>query len=354
MNNPQQTARVGLFFLLGIALTWVTFETLSGGKISNDEGYAILAGFESVRELKPGDEVRMAGVRIGDVKSTRLTNGRAEAILRIDNGISIKSDATASIVMSGLIGTNYIGIDLGSRDATDLVPKEQTLGRMSLLQQMIPFLRPPMEPLAEIRTKNTPDLNAMMSQIGELGKKLEGALGNIGNALGGDAESPGLMQKLDQLVTENRESIQKATANLSAITEKVNKGEGTLGRLLNDPKLHDELVATIDEIKSSAAEAKTFVANAQSIINEVKAGKGAIGALVFDQKAGDDLKASIANLRSVSDKISRGEGTLGKLLSDDSMLRDAQAIMKKADRALDGLDDTGPITAVGVVARGLF
>jgi phospholipid/cholesterol/gamma-HCH transport system substrate-binding protein len=36
------------------------------------------------------------------------------------------------------------------------------------------------------------------------------------------------------------------------------------------------------------------------------------------------------------------------------MLRDAQAIMKKADRALDGLDDTGPITAVGVVARGLF
>ena len=82
--------------------------------------------------------------------------------------------------------------------------------------------------------------------------------------------------------------------------------------------------------------------------------EGAIGTLVFDQKAGDDLKASIANLRSVSDKISRGEGTLGKLLSDDAMLRDAQAIMKKADRALDGLDDSGPITAVGVVARGLF
>ena len=32
-NNPQQTARVGLFFLLGMALIWVTFETLSGGKL---------------------------------------------------------------------------------------------------------------------------------------------------------------------------------------------------------------------------------------------------------------------------------------------------------------------------------
>jgi phospholipid/cholesterol/gamma-HCH transport system substrate-binding protein len=56
----------------------------------------------------------------------------------------------------------------------------------------------------------------------------------------------------------------------------------------------------------------------------------------------------------VSDKISRGEGTLGKLLGDDSLLKDAQAIMKKADRALDGFDDTGPITAVGVAYRGLF
>ena len=101
-------------------------------------------------------------------------------------------------------------------------------------------------------------------------------------------------------------------------------------------------------------DAKNFIANAQSIIDEVKKGKGAIGTLVFDQKAGDDLKASIANLRSVSDKINSGQGTLGKLLSDDSLVRDAQAVMKKADRALDGLDDTGPITAVGVVARGLF
>ena len=331
MNNAQQTARVGLFFLLGIALTWVTFETLSGGKVFQDKGYQLVAGFESLKELKEGDEVRMAGVKIGEVAKTRLAGRRAEAVLRIDSTIGIKSDATASIVMAGLIGTNYIGIDLGSANAPDLPPG------------------------AEIKTKTTPDLNSVMSQIGEMGKKLEGALGNLGGALSGDGKGgPGIIQKVDQLVTENRENIQKTTANLQSITDKVNKGEGTLGKLINDPKLHDELVTTLDEIKKGAADAKTFIANAQSIIDQVKAGKGTLGALVFDQKAGDDLKASIANLRSVSDKLSRGEGTLGKLINDDSMLRDAQAIMKKADRALDGLDDTGPITAVGVVFNGLF
>lgn len=335
MNNAQQTIRVGLFFLLGVALTWVTFETLSGGRVLQDKGYTLVAGFESLKELKQGDEVRMAGVKIGEVANTRLANDRAagrraEAVLRINSNVKIKSDATAAIVMAGLIGTNYISIDLGSAEAADLPAG------------------------AEIRTKTTPDLNAVMSQIGQLGQKLEGALGNIGTALAGDASKPGLVQKLDQLVTENRDSLRATTSNLQQITDKVNRGEGTLGKIINDPKLHDELVATIGEIKSAAGEAKTFVANAQAIVNEVKSGKGAIGALVFDQKVGDDVRASVANLRSVSDKIAKGEGTLGKLLGDDTIARDVQAIMKKADRALDGLDDSGPITAVGVVANGLF
>jgi phospholipid/cholesterol/gamma-HCH transport system substrate-binding protein len=331
MQNSQQTARVGLFFLLGVALIWVTFETLSGGKVFKDQGYHLVAGFESLKELKTGDEVRMAGVKIGEVEKTRLAGRRAEALLRIAPDVKVKSDATATIVMAGLIGTNYISVDLGTDAAGELADG------------------------AEIRTKTTPDLNAVMSQIGELGKKLEGALGNLGGALTGDGKGgPGIIQKVDALVTENRESIAKTTANLQSITDKVNRGEGTLGKLINDDKLHADLIAGIAEIKAGATEAKNFIANAQGIIDQVKSGKGAVGALVFDAKAGDDMKASIANLRSVSDKLARGEGTLGKLLSDDTMFKDVQSMMKKANRALDGLDDSGPITAVGVLANGLF
>lgn len=354
MNNPQQSARVGLFFLLGLALIWVTFETLTGGKVLKDEGYTLLAGFESLKELKEGDEVRMAGVRIGEVKSTRLGSRRAEAVLRIDSHVAIKSDATAVIVMAGLLGTNYISVDLGTAAAPDLVPADRRRDQRGFAARHIPYLRQEPVPAAEIRTRVAPDLNSVMAQVGSIGQKLETALGNLGTAFSGDGTNPGLLQKIDGLVTDNREKLSVTMTNLQSITDKVNKGEGTLGRLISDPKLHDELVATIGEIKAGATEAKTFLANAQSIIDQVKAGKGTLGTLVFDQKAGDDLKATIASLRAVSDKISRGEGTLGKLLGDDSLLKDAQAIMKKADRALDGFDDTGPITAVGVAYRGLF
>lgn len=330
MNNAQQTARVGLFFLLGLALVWVTFETLSDGKIFKDRGYTIVAGFEDLRELKLGDEVRMAGVKIGSVELTRLAGRRAEAVLRIDPGVQIAGDASATIVMSGLIGNNYIGIDLGTRGAA------------------------PLQPGAEIHTTVTPDLNAIMSQLGNLGSKLDGALGSIGDALKGKDGQPGLFQRLDTLVGENGEKFTATVSNLQEISTKINKGEGTIGKLVNDPKLHDDLVATVDEIKAAATQAKTIMTNAQSIVDEVKSGKGALGVLVYDETTASDIKASVKNVRAMSDKIARGEGTLGKLINDDSLFTEAKGTLKKADRALDGLDDAGPINALGVVAKSLF
>lgn len=330
MNNAQQTIRVGLFFLLGVALVWVTFEALSGGKNWKDKGYTLIAGFENLRELKSGDEVRMAGVKIGTVEKTRLGNRRAEAVLRIQKDVKVPSDAVATITMAGLIGTNYLNVDLGSPDA------------------------PPLAPGAEIKTRLTPDLNTIMSQLGDLGKKLEGALGSFGTAMNGDGKSGGLFQKLDRLVTENGEKISVTMTNLQEITTKINHGDGTLGRLVNDPQLHDELVATLGEIKGAADEAKSFVANAQEIVNQVKSGKGTIGTLVYDESAGNDLKVLAKNLREVSDKLAHGQGTLGKLLNDDTLYSDVRGAVKKADRALDSMNDSGPISAVGVLANALF
>ena len=67
-----------------------------------------------------------------------------------------------------------------------------------------------------------------------------------------------------------------------------------------------------------------------------------------------NVSVTMNNFRTNTDKIARGEGTLGKLLNDDAMYRDIQGVVRKADSALDGLNDSGPIQAVGVAAKALF
>lgn len=329
MNNTQQTIRVGLFFLLGCALAWITFESLSGGQVFKPKGYTVIAPFANLKGLKTGDEVLMAGVKIGTVTATRLGQQRVEAVLTIQPDVKIPNDAVASVETSSLLGSQHLAVSFGA-SAVLLANGD------------------------EIKTKNTVDMNEVIAQLGSLGAKLEGVAENIGQALGGSNGSGSLFSKIDQLVDANGPKLTETIANLQDITAKLKSGEGTLGKLVNDPTLHDELLGAVGEIKSAAADAKVFLSDTRDMVADVKAGKGAIGALLYDPATADNLKMSINNIRELSQKLNNGEGTLGKLLVDDGLYKEVQGIVKKADRALDGLGDQGPITAVGVVANALF
>jgi phospholipid/cholesterol/gamma-HCH transport system substrate-binding protein len=330
MNNTSQTIRVGLFFLLGLALAWITFESLNGGRIFKQRGYTLVAGFANLKGLKAGDEIRMAGVKVGAVALTRLAAHRVEALLTIEPGVQIPTDAVASVEQSSLLGSNYLGVTFGTPGGALL--KDQD----------------------EIKTKPTVDMSEVISQLGNLGSKLEQVVGDIGKAMGGTGENGNLFQKLDKLVSDNGPKLTETVNNLQDITNKIKQGDGTLGRLINDPKMHDELLASVSEIKAAAADARIFLGDAKGIVAEVKSGRGALGVLLYDEGTASNLKVSVNNLREVSDKLNSGKGTLGKLISDDSLLLSVQSTLKKADRAIDGMGDSGPITAVGVVAGKLF
>ncbi|HEY4248356.1 MAG TPA: MlaD family protein [Lacunisphaera sp.] len=330
MNNSQQAIRVGLFFVLGLALAWITFESLNGGRLFKQRGYTIVAGFDNLKGLKVGDDVLMAGVKIGSVGNTRLGDRRVEAVLRILPTIKIPNDAVASVEVSSLLGANYLGVSFGTPTAAPLNDGD------------------------EIKAKNTIDMNEVISKLGNLGTKLEEVMGDISKTMGGDGKNGNLFQKIDKLVSDNGPKLTETVSNLQEITAKIKSGDGTLGRLINDPKLHDDLIASINEIKLAATDARNFMNDTKGIVADVKTGKGALGLLLYDEGTANSIKVTANNLRQISDKLNGGEGTLGKLISDDKIYRDVQGLMKKADRAIDGLGDSGPITAVGVVANSLF
>ena len=327
MNNAQMSARVGLFVVLGVALIWVVFESLSSGGFLKGKGYEVSARFENLQQLKTGDEVRIAGVKVGTVTGTKLADGKAEADFIINSGVVIPEDSKAKIALTGLLGSNYLAIRLGNSST-------------------------PVRPGAKLASEPTADINTILAQLDGLGSELKGALGGISSTFGG--KEGGLFNRLDDLIAKNSENLTKTVSNLQEITAKIQSGQGTIGKLVNDPQAYNEIVNAIAEFKKASNQAATFIADAQGVIDEVKSGKGTLGALIYDEKTGENIKITANNLKELSAKLNSGQGTLGKLLNDDSLYRDAQGVIRKADRALDGLSDQGPITAVGVAANSLF
>jgi phospholipid/cholesterol/gamma-HCH transport system substrate-binding protein len=233
------------------------------------------------------------------------------------------------VAQSSLLGTNHLEVTVGSPTAAKLPPG------------------------SEIKTRNTTDMNEVIAKLGSLGEHLEQVVTEIGKSLGG-GESGSLFTKIDRLVAENGPKLTETVANLQDITAKIRHGEGTIGHLINDTQLHDQLLASVDEIKHAVTDARAVIASAQAFTDQVRSGKGTLGTLLYDDQTAGQIRVAVKNLREVSDKLNSGQGTLGRLMSDDSLFLDAQSTLRKVDRAADGLSDQGPITAVGVAYKSLF
>lgn len=339
MKETLNTARVGLFFLLGLGLLYVVAQSLSTGTLFRDRGYELKAEFTNLQQVKEGDDVRIAGVKIGTVQGTALDRGRAIAILTINEDVRIPVDSKARVILSGLLGTNQVDIQYG--EASEYLADGDT-----------------------IQTLPTTDLNEIFAKIGDVGDRLDGAFDQVSEALRsitGDGDEPGLFQNLNELVVENRESIRATTENLKNITDTVARGEGTLGRLLQDDEIYLSIQKISRDLEEVATNAKGFsgeigvlVQDVQGIVRRVEAGEGTIGRLLSDDTIAKEIEVVAKNLREISDRLNAGEGTLGKLLSDDSLYYEATAVLRKAEATLDGLGNQGPITAVGIAASALF
>ena len=110
----------GLFVLLGIgALLFLTTQTTGQTDFSADETYTVEARFDNVGTLKERAPVAMSGVTIGRVTDIEFDGDSLEAVVTfvIDSQYDqIPDDTDASILTSGLLGAQYIGLQAGGSD----------------------------------------------------------------------------------------------------------------------------------------------------------------------------------------------------------------------------------------------
>ncbi|MBL8443970.1 MAG: outer membrane lipid asymmetry maintenance protein MlaD [Zoogloeaceae bacterium] len=117
MSRTTLDLWVGLFVLIGAAA--LLFLSLRVGNLSSAnfaETYSIRVQFDNIGGLKVRAPVKSAGVVVGRVSDIRLNTEsyRAEVIMNLDTRFEFPRDTVASILTSGLLGEQYIGLDAGA------------------------------------------------------------------------------------------------------------------------------------------------------------------------------------------------------------------------------------------------
>jgi phospholipid/cholesterol/gamma-HCH transport system substrate-binding protein len=323
-STTSLETRVGLFVAL-IALAAVLVIEILGGIERFGSGRRVHAIFDTVQELKVGDRVKMAGVEVGRVESIQLTNQAVQVTMRLNREAVVKTDSRATIKFAGLLGQNFIDLGFGSAAA----------------------------PLADSTTYLTseaqPDLSAIMKKLESVASGVE----NMTKSFSGE-EIGNLIGPFTDFIKQNKDDLSVTISNIAHISGEIRSGEGTVGKLIYDDTLHDSAAATLNDLQKAVGEIQLTIADARGILADVKAGQGSAGKLLRDETLYNETTASMTNLREILEKINRGDGSVGKLVNEQEFYNNAKLTLQKVEKSIESLEDTGPLSVLGMAVGSLF
>ncbi len=116
MNRRAMDMWVGLFVVIGFAaIVFLAMRVGNLTQVGGRPGYILQAHFDNIGGLKPQAPVKVAGVVVGTVDAIQLNprTYQADVSLKIEADYHFPKDTIASVLTSGLLGEQYIGLDAG-------------------------------------------------------------------------------------------------------------------------------------------------------------------------------------------------------------------------------------------------
>lgn len=111
---------LSIFMAIATAVTWLVYATLRRDVAGTTTPYAAM--FTDVYGLRVGDDVRMAGVRVGRVENIELAGKLAKVSFIVQSDQQVYGNTVASVTYQNIIGQRYLGLSLGEIGSSDLLP----------------------------------------------------------------------------------------------------------------------------------------------------------------------------------------------------------------------------------------
>lgn len=234
MRKPRELMQiqVGMFVAVGLMLLMTVIFLLGSEKRLFERQYTLVSHFEDISGLRLGAPVQLAGINVGTVENIlfddQIARKNVKVIMKISNRFRerIKEDSVATIVTQGLLGDRMVSVTVGS-------PEKKSLEGGDELIAVSPT------GFTELMTKG----DALVDNVNKVAKNVNALLEEVRSGKGALHEliyNPKGGEMVDA-AAEVASNLKGVSRNAEQISGKINRGEGTIGALVNDPSLFNDM-----------------------------------------------------------------------------------------------------------------
>jgi len=292
MSTKSKSIKVGIISLITIFLIYFGMNFLKGINVLNN-GKILHAYYEDVAGLTEGNSITLNGYKIGTITEIKFDNKRDNQLrvdLNIQNDIKIAKNSVAKIVSLDLMGTKGISLVLG--DSTEFVSTGDEL--MSSIEsslqdevnaQILPLKMKTEELIGSIDSVMTVITSVLNKDARE---SLSKSLISLDQTFSTLSET---MKVIDNMVNENKENVNVTLNNFASISENLNHSNKEIKNILyNFSSISDSLVK---------ADILTTVNKIDKIINSINNEEGSLGKLVKNKSIYENLEAATRELEEL-------------------------------------------------------
>ena len=267
-----------------MVLSGILLFTLGVYLIGNNQSiftktYRISSIFKNVKGLRLGNNVRYLGINAGNVETIDIINDttiRVTMKMDIKTKAYIKKNAIAKISSDGLVGDMIVNIEPGIGSGENIDDND------------------------EIKTFTPIATDEMLSTL-----------------------------------SETNENAALLTAGILQITNSINDGKGTLGMLVNDKEMANDVRQIIKNLKETTSKSSILIKNLEEVSSLIKSDKNLMGIVLHDTIAaskvrnlvnnlsysGDELKTMLETLNTLTSDLAKGDNSIINTLTNDSLLK---------------------------------
>jgi phospholipid/cholesterol/gamma-HCH transport system substrate-binding protein len=305
MRDTWKAAKVGLMIVLGLAAVYGVYLYVEE-QAGEDGGYSVYALFEDATGLIEKSRVVIAGIPVGYIENIGLQGDKARVDIHINKDVELHEDAAVAMKQVSILGEAILAINPGSPSK----PLVEDGDRIEVISEAVGT-----DEVLKTVNQIAEDVKLVTAQLArsfgtdEAGEQMSSALRDLSEAL----------ETINVTIQDNQEVINRTLENVEEAT-----GEGG-----------ERLIAILENVERTTADVESIISGNKEGLDRA-AGKVDDTVATIHRTAAE-LEGAASNVRQTTARINRGEGTIGRLTKDETLIDEVEGAVAGINNFVGGI-----------------